>query len=81
MATREDRMKALKQLHAKCKAAMEECEAQMKALEEGDEAGATKAMLAGCKTFGDAAKMLADAGDIRGGIMAARMDPRAPGQV
>jgi hypothetical protein len=81
MATREDRMKALKQLHQKCKAAMEECEAQMKALEDGEGGGATKGVLAGCKTIQAAAKALADAGDIRGGIMAARMDPHAPGQV
>lgn len=76
MATKDERMKALKELHAKCKAAIEECEAQMKALEDGDSGGATKAMLDRCETVGDVAKLLADAGDIRGGIMAARMDPR-----
>jgi hypothetical protein len=77
MATKDERMKSLKDLHAKCKAAMEECEAQMKALEDGDGGGgATKAMLDRCETVGDVAKLLADEGDIRGGIMAARMEPR-----
>ena len=81
MATKDERMKALKDLHAKCKAAMEECESQMKALEDGEEGGTTKAMMLDrCMTVGDVAKLLADAGDIRGGIMAARMDPRAPGE-
>ena len=36
MATKEERMKSLKELHAKCKEALEECEAQIKALEDGD---------------------------------------------
>jgi hypothetical protein len=81
MATKEERRKALKELHGKLKAAMDECEGQLKALEDGEEGGATKAMLDACKTVGDVAKILADAGDMRGAIMAARSDPRAPGQV
>jgi hypothetical protein len=81
MATKDERMKALKELHEKCKAACEECEAQMKALEDGDGGGGTtKGVLAGCKTIQDAAKALADAGNIRAGIMATRMDPRTAGE-
>jgi hypothetical protein len=35
----------------------------------------SKATLDGCNTVGDVVKTLADAGDVRGAIMAARMSP------
>jgi len=78
MATRDERRKALQELHVKCTAALAECEQQMKDLE--NEGGGNTKALSGCKSIGDAVKVLADAGDIRSAIMATRMDAKQPGQ-
>jgi hypothetical protein len=44
--------------------------------QDGPRFTVSKAVLDGCNTVGEVAKTLADAGDIRGAIMAARMEPR-----